>query len=935
MLVTELNAPALHASPYADFATRLRELRLGSGQSYRVLSRNTGYSQSTLAAATAGNRLPSEDVMLAFVQSCGGDVGEWRARWKQARHEALGQREDPASATPAPEPPEPSDLALVTTPADLTTTLNRLWTASGRPSIRRLQASSGGALRRTTIHDVLTGVRVKPEWNTVWELVRVLHGTARSPDKAAWQAAWKRARAWADAESRRFPSLTPVHSCDHVTLGVHPGLDEASPQPPYIERDIDDDVRAAVSAAGEKGGFILVVGDEGAGKTRLAYEALRAEVPGFGLFPPAGEEDFSRPLPPRTVVWLDNIDQYLNWAALTPLTIQMMQNAADPVIVIGTMCARRYNGSVVLPDSAPQEDQQRRQEVLNQASVFFLPVQLSAAELDRAKAKRADPQIAVALDAADSELFRTLASGPHLARRWASADRYARAVITAAADARRVGIAGPLQRHLLRDAAVCYLSPRYREQAGHGWFEDALAYATAPVPGGLAPLIPDSPGAGRPGTRAYRAAGYLLWLRESKEHQELAATAELTEDLTALEFTGPAYLAFEEDLARYAVDVLSRMPSIGQYTGRHRYPEHHGALKLAMETVDEVRPRFRDGLASGSWKPGDRDSLAAWFMEMCREALPADSGQSPDAGLEPEGQRDIGTSQPHSSAGSAVPRIILGTHLRREREAALITREKAADEIGILESGLGYIELGRSSVRVDDVLKLLTLYRTDARQKEKLLALAEQADRPGWWHRYHDIVPDWFQAYVGMEKIARSIRLYEQQLIPGLLQTEEYASAVASLCDFSPWDARRHAKFREERQVRLRDQELHLWAVLDEAVLYRAIAGVDVQVRQLRRLREQLDTQPNLTIQIIPCGASAYPVTAGFSILRFTEPYLSDVVYVENLTSALYIDSQPETDHYLVVLERLTGVASDPRQTARILERVIRDINSTRDRRGL
>lgn len=923
------DVPISPDSPYADLAARLRELRISSGQSYRTLSQNTNYSKSTLAAAAAGNRLPSMEVVLAFARSCGGDELELRTLWNKARREAPGRREDPISPPAPPEPPGSSDLALVATPTDLTAVLNRLWTASGRTPIRRLQASSGGALRKTTIHDVLTGARVKPEWNTIWELVRVLHGQAGDPDKAAWRAAWKRARAWADAENGRLPARTPVHSCDPVALGVHPGLGEADHQTPYIARDIDGDVRAAISAAGKKGGFILLVGEEGSGKTRLAYEALRAEVPEFGLFSPASEGDFSRPLPPRTVVWLDNIDQHLDWASLTPLAIQVMQNAADPVIVVGTMCARRYNGTVALPDSAQRKEQQRHQEVLNQASVFSLPVRLSTAELDRAKKKDADPQIAVALKVADSELFRTLASGPHLARRWATADRYARAVITAAADTQQVGITGSLPRHLLREAAVCYLSPRYREQAAHGWFDEALAYATARVPGGLAPLMPDRPGTGQRGAPAYRAAGYLLWLRKSQEHQELPATAELIDDLTALNFADPAYFTFEGDLARYAADVLSRgprtvsKPSNGPYTGRHRSPEHHYALKLAMETVDEVLPYFRHELAEGSWKQDTGKSLAAWFIDMCRTALDNGSSQSADPDPPPE---DLAAGTPPSSTGSAVIRIILGTHLRREREDAGITCAKAAKEIGIQESGLGHIELGRSSVRVDDVLTLLTLYRVDAYKEENLLALAEQADRPGWWHRYHDILPEWFHAYAAMEKVARSIRLYEQQFIPGLLQTEEYASSVISLCDYPPEDARRHVEFRGERQQRFQDQKLTLWAVLDEAALRRMVAGVEVQIQQLKHLRKLLDTQPNLTLQIIPQGTRSYPVPASFSMLRFAEPYLSDVVYTENLTSALYIDNQAETDHYLNALERLTEVASKHQRTISILEQAIEDM---------
>ena len=136
---------------------------------------------------------------------------------------------------------------------------------------------------------------------------------------------------------------------------------------------------------------------------------------------------------------------------------------------------------------------------------------------------------------------------------------------------------------------------------------------------------------------------------------------------------------------------------------------------------------------------------------------------------------------PDSSDGPTVLRILLGSHLRRLREARGITARQAAGKIRASESKISRIELGRNAIREIDVLDLLTLYGVDAREREQLLTLAEQSNRPGWWHRYNDILPDWFQAYVGMEEAARSIRVYEAQFVPGLLQTEEYASAVISL----------------------------------------------------------------------------------------------------------------------------------------------------------
>jgi transcriptional regulator with XRE-family HTH domain len=133
---------------------------------------------------------------------------------------------------------------------------------------------------------------------------------------------------------------------------------------------------------------------------------------------------------------------------------------------------------------------------------------------------------------------------------------------------------------------------------------------------------------------------------------------------------------------------------------------------------------------------------------------------------------------PDSSGGPTVLRILLGTHLRRLREAKGISAKQAASAIRASDSKISRMELGRNAIREIDVLDLLTLYGVETGEREQLLTLAEQANRPAWWHRYNDIIPEWFQAYVGMEEAARSIRVYEAQFVPGLLQTEEYASAV-------------------------------------------------------------------------------------------------------------------------------------------------------------
>ncbi len=280
---------------------------------------------------------------------------------------------------------------------------------------------------------------------------------------------------------------------------------------------------------------------------------------------------------------------------------------------------------------------------------------------------------------------------------------------------------------------------------------------------------------------------------------------------------------------------------------------------------------------------------------------------------------------PDSSDGPTVLRILLGTHLRRLREARGVTARQAAIAIRASESKISRMELGRNAIREIDVLDLLTLYGVPATEREQLLALAEQANRPGWWHRHNDILPEWFQAYVGMEEAARSIRLYEPQFIPGLLQVEDYAAAVIALGDLPVEERDRHVIVRKERQRRFREGRLKLWVVVDEAALRRPVTSVAVQVAQLRYLQE-LCVSRALAMQVIPYGVGGHAAPGPFSILRFAERDLPDVVYVENLTSALYLDKQAEVSRYTLAMERLCLAACVPQRTPAVIDEVIREL---------
>lgn len=276
---------------------------------------------------------------------------------------------------------------------------------------------------------------------------------------------------------------------------------------------------------------------------------------------------------------------------------------------------------------------------------------------------------------------------------------------------------------------------------------------------------------------------------------------------------------------------------------------------------------------------------------------------------------------PDSSEGPTVLRILLGIQLRKLREERRISAKDAAKAIRASESKISRMELGRNAIREIDVLDLLTFYGVEASEREQLLILAEQSSRPGWWHRYSDILPDWFQAYIGMEEGAHQIRVYEPQLVPGLLQTEEYAAAVFSLCDFPIGEAERHVVVRKERQRRFRDGSLRLWVLVDEAALRRPVPGYRGQIAQLRYLQSLVGTT-KLTLQVIR-ESVPHATPGAFSILRFGERDLPDVVYVENLAGAIYIDKQTDVDRYLLAMERLSVVASQPRETHGIIDEII------------
>ena len=281
------------------------------------------------------------------------------------------------------------------------------------------------------------------------------------------------------------------------------------------------------------------------------------------------------------------------------------------------------------------------------------------------------------------------------------------------------------------------------------------------------------------------------------------------------------------------------------------------------------------------------------------------------------------------SAGPSVQRLVLGGHLRRLREDARITTEQAAGAIRGSHSKISRMEHGRVGFKDRDIADLLTMYGvTSGDEREALLKLAREANTPGWWQGYSDILPHWVEPYFGLEAAATIIRSYEVQFVPGLLQTEGYARALIRMGNApTEEDVLRRAEARMSRQdILTRETPPKVWAVMDEGALRRPIGGEAVMREQLKHLIDMCD-HPAVTVQVLPFSGVSHPAMGGpFTILRFSEPDLRDVVYIEQLTSALYLDKAAEVDSYLEVMEQLCLEAKPAASTPRILKSALDEL---------
>jgi transcriptional regulator with XRE-family HTH domain len=276
-------------------------------------------------------------------------------------------------------------------------------------------------------------------------------------------------------------------------------------------------------------------------------------------------------------------------------------------------------------------------------------------------------------------------------------------------------------------------------------------------------------------------------------------------------------------------------------------------------------------------------------------------------------------------SGPTVNRILLGTQLRRLREEAGISPQRAGAHIRASHAKISRLELGRVGFKTRDIEDLLDLYGvTGERDRAAFLAMASRSNERGWWSRDSDLVQGWFEMYLRLEQEAQSVRTFEAQLLPGLLQSEAYARAVIRL--FFPsvpaHEVDRRAQMRLTRQkVLMQPGGPRLWAIVDESALNRPVGSNAVMRAQLEHILD-ITAQPNVTMQVLPFLAGGHAAMGGpFTILRFAQSELPDIVYLEQYNSATYLDRRADVEDYLWAMERLGVAAMTPVQSrARVRE---------------
>ncbi len=280
-----------------------------------------------------------------------------------------------------------------------------------------------------------------------------------------------------------------------------------------------------------------------------------------------------------------------------------------------------------------------------------------------------------------------------------------------------------------------------------------------------------------------------------------------------------------------------------------------------------------------------------------------------------------------SSVNPTVRRRRLGQELRRLRELKGMTAEEVAERLLVSQSKISRLENGRRSISQRDVRDLCGVYEVeDVRIVDSLMQMAKDSRQQGWWHSFGDIP---YSVYIGLETDAASLRVYDPQVVPGLLQTRQYAEALitGALPESAPADVEKRVQVRLRRQERIAAAEnpLRLWAVLDEAALRREVGNKQVMIGQLDALIE-MSQLPHVTVQVIPFAMGAHPGVSGqYAILEFPDAADSSVVYIEGVTSDLYLEKAQDVQKYSVMYEHLRAQALNADQSREFISNVAKD----------
>ncbi|MFG2178813.1 helix-turn-helix domain-containing protein [Streptomyces abikoensis] len=264
----------------------------------------------------------------------------------------------------------------------------------------------------------------------------------------------------------------------------------------------------------------------------------------------------------------------------------------------------------------------------------------------------------------------------------------------------------------------------------------------------------------------------------------------------------------------------------------------------------------------------------------------------------------------------------LAAELRRLRAGADLTREDVAEQTGINTATLYRIETARVRPQRRTLVALLNLYGVRESQRDEVLALSEGASVQGWLRPYHSELPEEYTAYISFEAEARAVRNYESLFVPGLLQTEDYARAVIKgvLPMASAREIEQRVQARVERQaVLVKDDPLHLWAIMDEAALRRMVGGRDVMHKQLQHLTA-VAQEPHMTLQVIPFGAGAHAGMPGsFVLMSFPEAEDPEIVYIDSMAGDLFLEAEADIRRYGAIFDNLRAVALSPDDTSNLI----------------